>query len=315
MKKVVYIWMLLATLLSNAQDSCLPRYELPVKKTTLPGGGSMAYVEQGKGPVILFIHGLGGNLSHWQKNITELSKQFHCIAVDLPSYGYSDQLTADSGRNQLEAYEAMIMAFLQKKGLGQVILAGHSMGGQISLMLALDHPALVSRLVLLAPAGLETFTESEARLMTGFTPASFFEKQDEAMIRNSFRQNFYRQPADAEQLIQERIYMKGCPNFKNYTRAVSNGVRGMLQHPVRNELEKIKQPVLVLFGANDALIPNKLLHPALTRETLLKEALSQMPNVTTVIIPDCGHLIQFEQPAITNTSIQTFLQSSFNQNH
>ncbi|MFN2440995.1 MAG: hypothetical protein ABR503_17455, partial [Chitinophagaceae bacterium] len=132
------------------------------------------------------------------------------------------------------------------------------MGGQIASILALQQQHLISKLILVAPAGLETFTEAEAKMMMAATSATAFEKQEEAIIRYSYKQNFYQQPADAEILIRDRLRFKNCPDFKNYTEAVSNSIKGMLYHPIRKDLSKLIQPVLILFGENDALIPNKI---------------------------------------------------------
>jgi pimeloyl-ACP methyl ester carboxylesterase len=299
--------MLLLTNLSRAQDACLPRYALPVQKTSVEGL-QLAYVEEGKGAPILFIHGLGGNLSHWSKNLSVLAERFHVLAVDLPGYGRSDKQFATGEKDQLQFYADVIISFIKQKGLKNVVLAGHSMGAQIALIAALQHGSLISKLILLAPAGLEVFSKEEAAMLMNATPASFFQNQNEAAIRYGFKQNFYTQPAEAEILIQDRIRLKECPDFSQYTQAVSNGIRGMLQHLVKEELSKIKQPVLIMFGEMDALIPNKMLHPALKRDSLLKETAMQMPSSTVITIHEAGHFLQFEKPTEVNKAIMNFLK-------
>lgn len=291
-----------------SQDTCLPKYALPVKNIRLQQQVDLAYIEQGKGRSIIFIHGLGGNLSHWQKSVQALSDKFCCIAIDLPGYGHSGKTFTTGGKDQLQFYADVITEFIKQKKLKKVTLAGHSMGGQIATIVALQQPRLVSKLILAAPAGLETFTGKEATLLINATPPSTFENQNEAVIRNNFKLNFYEQPADAEALIQDRLRLKTCSDFKQYTEAVSNGVKGMLAHPVKNELPAIKQPVLIIFGENDALIPNRLLHPSLTRETLIKEAESSIKNLKTVIVPKTGHFLQFEKNTEVNNAIKDFNQ-------
>jgi len=175
----------------------LPRYNLPAKHLLVAEKIKMAYIEKGKGTTIFFIHGLGGNLSHWKKNFSALSTNFHCIAVDLPGYGHSDK-SFTTNKDQLQFYTDALLTFVRKKSLKKLVLAGHSMGGQMATIMAMQNPQLISKLILLAPAGLETFTDAEAKIMTNVTPASVFEKQSEAVIRNSYKQNFYQQPADAE---------------------------------------------------------------------------------------------------------------------
>ncbi len=308
MKKWWFIgWMLFLTKLSFSQDSCLPRYDLPVKHLLVAENIKMAYVEKGKGTTIIFIHGLGGNLSHWQKNIPDLSANFHCIAVDLPGYGHSDR-SFNTGKDQLQFYADALSAFIKKKNLKKIALAGHSMGGQIATIMALQNPELVSKLILLAPAGLETFTDAEAKMMVNATPATVFEKQDESAIRNSYKQNFYQQPADAELLIEDRLRLKTCADFKQYTEAVSNSIKGMLDHSVRKDLGKLTQTVLIIFGENDALIPNRMLHANLKREDILNQVSQQIKKNKIITIPGAGHLLQFEKPEEINTEIKLFLK-------
>jgi pimeloyl-ACP methyl ester carboxylesterase len=308
MKKWWFIgWILFLTKLSFSQDSCLPRYNLPVKHLLVAEKVKMAYIEKGKGTTILFIHGLGGNLSHWQKNFQTLSNSFNCIAVDLPGYGHSDK-SFSTNKDQLQFYADVLLTFVRKKNLKKLVLAGHSMGGQIAAIIALQNPQLISKLILLAPAGLETFTETEAKIMMNVTPASVFEKQEEAVIRNSYKQNFHQQPADAEMLIQDRLGLKNCSDFKQYTEAVSNSIKGMLGHPISKDLSKLSQPVLILFGENDALIPNKILHPNLKREDILNQISREIKKNKIVSIPGAGHLLQFEKPEDINKEIKIFLQ-------
>ena len=115
-------------------------------------------------------------------------------------------------------------------------------------------------------------------------------------------------PDDAENLIQDRLQLKKCNDFNLYTEAVSNSIKGMLVHPVKGELSKIKVPVLILFGADDALIPNKFFHPSLSKEGLIKEATALFKNNKSVVIPKAGHLVQFEKPEQLAKEIKYFLQ-------
>jgi hypothetical protein len=64
-------------------------YPYEVERVTVGAGIRMAYVDEGEGPVLLFIHGLGSNLKGWKKNIDVLRKHYRCIALDLPNYGKS----------------------------------------------------------------------------------------------------------------------------------------------------------------------------------------------------------------------------------
>jgi pimeloyl-ACP methyl ester carboxylesterase len=289
-----------------AQDTCLPKYNLPVKTIEL-SSGKLAYVENGKGQTILFIHGLGGNLSHWLKSVEELSAAYNCIAIDLPGYGWSDKQVDTKGKDRLQFYADAIAEFLKKKKIKKVVLVGHSMGAQTAIIAALQSKC-VTKLILTAPAGLETFTEKEGQLLIATTPATAFEKQDEAVIRNNFKINFVQPPADVEQLIQDRLQMKRCNDFNIYCETVSAGVKGMLAHPVKDSLQYLKIPVLIVFGANDLLIPNRYLHPSLKTEELARQSAALIPNCKVEMIEKAGHMVQFEKNNEINVIIKNFIQ-------
>lgn len=306
MKKLWFIGLLLLWKLSFSQDSCKPVYNLPVKFAKI-NDVNLAYVEVGKGDPIIFIHGLGGNSSHWLKVFQHLSKSYKCIAIDLPGYGYSDLNFASGEKDLLGFYSKKLIQFIAQKKINKPVLVGHSMGGQIAMITAIQNPKLVKKLILLAPAGLESFSDAEAVMMNTATVPSYFENQSEAAIHASFKMNFFEVPADVESLIQYRLQLKRCPLFKSYTQTVSSGVKGMLQHPVKNDLKNIKIPALLLFGENDALIPNKLFHPSLSQRDLVKDAQAAIPNLKTLIISNAGHLLQYEKPLEVSNAIRKFL--------
>jgi pimeloyl-ACP methyl ester carboxylesterase len=304
-KKWILCCLMMVGFLAGAQ-TCLPDYGMKVRKININGSG-LAYAEKGKGQVILFIHGLGGNISHWSKVMDGLADSFHCVAVDLPGYGWSDKAVQSDGRDQLQYYADVISAFIRKKKWKNVVLAGHSMGGQVAIITALQNKK-IARLLLVAPAGLETFTEKEGQLLINATKPEAFEKQEEAIIRYNIKQTFFRQPADAEKLVQDRLAMKNCPSFKDYCITVSYGVKGMLAHPVKDSLSKLTMPVKIVFGAEDQLIPNRYLHTGQKTEELAAASVAQIPKGSMEMIPGGGHLLPYEKNIEMISIIKRFLQ-------
>lgn len=304
-KQTLILLLLLAAVKLPAQ--CVPSYGFRAKQVQIDSL-QLNYVEAGNGETLVMIHGLGGNASHWKRNIETLSKKFHCIAVDLPGYGGSSKVERAEADTQLDFYADAIASLLKKMKVSKALVMGHSMGGQVSMILALKYPALVNKLVLVAPAGLETFTAAEANVLTGYATTAFYMAQDSAAITKSYRANFFRMPDAAAILINERIALKQCAGFEAYCRQIPMGVKGMLAHPVAAELKKIGQPVLVLFGEQDALIPNKFLHPSLTVTAVAAKARS-IPGSTIQLIPEAGHLLQYEKPEAVNEAVIHFLQT------
>ena len=311
MKLHKYLACMLLFFLGNSlqvsAQNCVLSYAEKVKKIALNDSVTIAYQEKGKSKtVLLMLHGLGGNMSHWQQNFEALAQHYHCIAIDLPSYGLSSMKNYQSP-DILDFYSRAILGFIKKKKLKNVVLAGHSMGGQIAMITALKNEKSIKKLILVAPAGLETFSEIEAKMLKQYATPEFFKKQPEAAIRAGFQKNFFAMPASTETLIQDRLAIGQCEQFAPYFTMVSEGVKGMLQHPVRKQLKDIRLKTLVLYGENDELIPNKLLHKNLSTKEVNQIA-KEIPNVQIEGISQAGHLVMFEQAEKCNALIINFLK-------
>ncbi|KFI07554.1 alpha/beta fold hydrolase [Massilia sp. BSC265] len=124
----------------------------------LPPAGSFVETEgvrlhvrdEGHGPAILMIHGLGGQMAHFNYGaVRELSKRYRVVTLDRPGSGHStrpDGMPAD-----LATQARAIAALVERLGLERPTVVGHSLGGAIALTLALEHPQQVGALALVAP--------------------------------------------------------------------------------------------------------------------------------------------------------------------
>lgn len=310
MKNLVCIaFVLLLTINSSmAQNQCSFNWGWTMSSAQLPHQLTINYYDTGKGQPIVLLHGLGGHAAHWLQNIDGLVKAGHrIIAINLPGYGSSQPIRANDDAQQLHNYASVIKALIEKIGLKKVILTGHSMGGQIAIIIALQQPQWLEKLVLAAPAGLETFTDQEAAMLKQYATPAFFKQQDSATISRNVQRSFYNMPASAAALIHERISMKACPGFDDYCKTVAAGVAGMLGAPVADKLSQIRVPVLVLFGRHDASIPNKILHPQLQHADVMNLALQHIPVVTGVWLEEAGHMLQWEMPEAFNKALLTFI--------
>ena len=282
----------------------LSEYEFKTHSTTLDGL-EISYIKEGAGEkTLLFVHGLSSNADAWSKNIADLKADYTCVAVDLPGYGKSSLPDAA----YTPSYFAEVLSkFIEKLDLKNVILIGHSMGGQASVKLATEHPELIGKLILVAPAGLEQFSEANAAMMKGFlTPASVKNTTD-AQIENNYALNFYVQPEEVSKMITDRKNITKASDFEAHCNAIVKSVSGMLDDRVCDDLKAIQQPTLVIFGDKDMLIPNRYFNPTLTTEAVGKIALENIQHATLEFIPDAGHFVQFEKPKEVNALIQQFV--------
>lgn len=281
------------------------KYPFPVKTIQLKDA-NIAYVDEGTGDnTIIFIHGLGSYLRAWDKNIPELSKKYRCIAIDLPGYGKSSK---EIHPGSMEFYADVVAQLINKLELKNVTLAGHSMGGQISMVFALKYPTLVKNLVLVDPAGFETFNEGEKQWFRDVMTVNAVKLTPVQAIRSNLILNFYDMPDDAEFMVTDRVALRDAKEFEKYCYAVAKSVHGMVDQPVINLIDRIIQPTLIVFGENDNLIPNPYLHGGKT-EDIAKIGNEKIKGSKLVIIPECGHFAQYEKYNEFNNAVLEFLKN------
>lgn len=122
----------------------------PVGKFIEIDGNRIHYVEEGEGRPILFLHGLGGQLHHFRHTLFgRLDPGYRLIALDRPGSGYSVRARNATGR--LPEQAEIVRRFIETLGLERPLVVGHSLGGAITLTLAVEHPEVISGIALLAP--------------------------------------------------------------------------------------------------------------------------------------------------------------------
>lgn len=268
----------------------------------------ISYVKEGVGEkTVLFVHGLSSNADAWSKNIKTLKEHYTCIALDLPGYGKSSKPNAA----YTPTYFAEILhKFIEKLELKNVILVGHSMGGQASIKLATSYKKDIQKLILVAPAGLEQFSENKASMLKNFFTVEIVKNTTDEQIEKNYALNFYKLPEDASRMINDRKQIKFATDFEAHCKAIVNSISGMLNDPVTNDLAQITQKTLVIFGTKDMLIPNRYLNPTLTTEAVGKIASENIKDVKVEFVIDAGHFVQFEKPMEVNLLIQQFIDAN-----
>ena len=121
----------------------------PAGRFTDVPGGRIHWTETGEGPALVMIHGLAGNMHNFSYAMVErLATDFRVIVVDRPGCGWSERDSDDQARIPEQA--RMIAAMLEAEGIEPAVLVGHSLGGAVSLTLALNHPERVRGLALVS---------------------------------------------------------------------------------------------------------------------------------------------------------------------
>lgn len=280
-------------------------YPYPVKYCELDHKIRIAYMDEGTGPqTVLMIHGLGSYAPSWSQTIHELKSHVRCVALDLPNYGQSSKGNYPVNMNW---FVQILQEFILNLNLGPVILAGHSMGGQIALWA--DHLKLfpIEKLMLLAPAGFEQFSHLERRMFSMMNATGLMRNMPDAQIALNYEASFYSFPENAQFMLDDRLALKkNHKAFNHYTKMVAQCSIAMLEQPVYDILPEVTLPVQVIFGLQDGFIPNRVLHRHKTTEEIAWEGTKRMPNARLRLIPEAGHFVHWEKSEACNTTLIAF---------
>ncbi len=277
-----------------------------MKKIEIEKQIQIAYNETGTGPqTLLFIHGLANFKGVWKSNISELSKTYHCIAIDLPGNGHS---SSDDYNYSMFFYAECVKQFIDKMNFSNVILVGHSMGGQIALVLTLRYPHLIEKLVLVAASGLEYFSDLDRMMINQSMQMTQMFYSNEQSLESAIHSSFYNfDKLSVNSLIKDAKEFIPIHSSNNWKKMVKDSISAMLNEQVQQFLPTIKLPTLIIFGDNDAMIPNKLLHSSETVQSIAKKANELIENSQVLIIKKAGHFVQIEKSKEVNAAIAEFV--------
>lgn len=210
----------------------------------------------------------------------------------------------------MAAFAKTITALADALELQNVVLVGHSMGGQIALTAALQSPEDFVGLVLIAPAGIERFSETEAAWFKANVTPTVIKNTPQEQIKMGFDVNFAagKLPDDAFFMYEDRLQI--CSDAEEhdfFCELIPKCMAAMLDAPVFEQLNRIKIRTIILFGTHDYLIPNKHLHPDLTVEMVAAAAQNAIPRSELVLVPNAGHFVMWDNPTVVNNEILTFL--------
>ena len=256
-------------------------------RTVQVEGYRVHYLAEGpvNGPVVVLVHGLGGNAEDWRNLAPYLAKAgFRVYMPDLLGYGRSDMPAAFSYSVCDEA--GIVVGFMNALGLKQVELGGWSMGGWIAEIVAVEHPERVSRLMLFDAAGLEVKPDWNTNLFTPTTPAQLDELNVLLMP--------HPQPVPAF-VARDIIRTIGKGGW-----VIKRAVASMLtaRDVTDSELPELKMPVLIVWGSQDRIFP---LAQAETMHRLI-------PQSQLEIFPGCGHLAPLECTCAMGPKVVKFAQ-------
>jgi pimeloyl-ACP methyl ester carboxylesterase len=260
-------------------------------------GVRMRYFVGGEGPPLVLVHGLGGAASNWTELTPLLLSRCRLLVPDLPGHGGSTALPAVSG---LQPFADRVALVAEREGLLPAHVVGHSLGGMVVLRLALRRPHDVEALVLAGAAGLSIGNVWGRQLLSVFTtvrPGRLAARYRSWVSRSALLRRFvfgFVSVADPVGLTDEAV--EGFLAGQLLHTDVDSAWQALRRDDPRQELEAVRCPALVLWGADDVQLP---LDDAFEYTRRLRARLR--------VIPGCGHLLIGERPDACANAIETFL--------
>ncbi|MBB1405901.1 MULTISPECIES: alpha/beta fold hydrolase [Pseudoalteromonas] len=273
----------------KAQDLPLPLGHF----VTLENGLKLHYLEQGQGPIVIWLHGSGpgaSGFSNFKGNYPEFADAgYRNIVLDLPGFGRSDK--PDDVNYDLAFFVTALNGFINALDLPKVTLLGNSLGGAIALGQALDYPDTVERLILMAPGGVEereTYFQMEGivRMVEVYSRGP--------MGVNQMREVMSLQLFDSAVLSDDILAERAAVAVTQPANLFST----MMVPNMTERLGELNCPVLGFWGTNDKFNPHQGMH----------KILDNVPTARFIMLNRCGHWVQVEHQRLFNSSCIDFLQ-------
>ena len=263
----------------------------PMRTTgTVPGPVPLAYERAGAGPLVVFLHGIGGNRTNWAAQLDTLADQFCAVAGDARGYG-------DSGDGpeplRFGDFADDVVRLLDHLGAERAHLVGLSMGGMIAQDVAARHAERLATLTLVDSSSGFGGVRAEARdeflarrlepLERGLTPADIAPALVEVLVSGG-----------ASAAVKEQVRASvGALRKGPYIQAL----HAIVTTDFRSALGGIAVPTLVVVGEEDKVTPPANSH----------ELASAVPGAELVTIPGAGHLSNLDQPQAFDAALRPFL--------
>ena len=249
------------------------------------------------GPPLLLIHGLGGCAANWVDLAPRLAERRRVLVPELPGHGLSTPLPAVPN---LAVFADRVARVAEREGLLPAAVAGHSLGGIVGLRMALRRPADVTALVLAAAAGISSTTRRARyglRILSIIGPRRLVAPWADSVADSAvLRYLVFGRWGAADPLVMSRAAVNGFLEGTRLTSDSQSAARALVLDDVRQELEQIRCPTLVLWGARD-------------NQLALADAYDFVRRLGSElrVIADCGHLLIGERPDVCADAVETFL--------
>jgi len=255
--------------------------------------GVQYYFEvQGTGSPLLLLPGFATDALSWGTVGEQLAREYQVIAVDHRGAGR----TRSQGSFRLEDLAQDALALLDHLGHRSAHVIGHSMGGLVAMLMALEAPERVDHLVLagaypkLSARNLHLFRDWGDIRASGINPARYYR----TLLAWVFAPALFEEPGMIEATTQAALDYPFIPTPEQFRAQVE----ALAACDVRGRLATLRHPTLVLSGGEDILVPPS------TGDALAVA----LGGVRHLVIPGAGHAIHLDAPDVFLEAVRAFLE-------
>ncbi len=266
---------------------------MPTLKTD---GADVYYEVHGKGPPMLLISGTACDGAFWSPyQVPDFSRDHTVIIFDQRGIGQTIVHSNDYSTVRLATDAAEIV---REVGLGPAFVVGHSMGGRVAQLIALDHPDTVTAMALLSTgAGYKAQGGIPPKICLGIIKQGYETYIREHNIDIGFTKKYAEEnPAQVDQCID--VLMNALPAVEIYLEHVNS----RQWHNTRDRLKNILVPCLITVGDDEVHGLSDTTHVASAK--LLAD---NIPHTRFIVIPDAGHFYMFSHPEHINGLVRQFI--------
>ncbi len=264
------------------------RFEIEVS------GRRWAYLDAGKGDVILLVHGFGAEKDSWDLFMKTLTDSHRIVVPDLPGFGETNG--TESQAYDIPQQVKRLDGFMGALRIHSFHLAGISMGGAIATFYATEHPDKVKSLFLMAPGGVRSRKPSDAWRRYREKGENILLYENEDQFDRLLDALFYRKPF-VPKLFKKYFGRRGAMKYRLRAKILQDLEMGGI-NILEDRLPRVQAPTLVLWGKND-----RVLHVS-GSEKFHKG----LPKGRVILFENCGHVVFFDQPAATRDAYDRFMK-------
>lgn len=239
------------------------------------------YVDEGNSlQTLLFLHGWRSNLTVWEEIFKDLKDRFRCVALDLPGFGLSQEPQEPFNTKK---YSQIVLEFIDKLELNNVIPVGHSFGGRILIAIGITKPEKFNKIILVNPSGVK------------LSDQNVFRDLIVKIARPVFKMSFLKP-------LRSLIYKKmGWEDYiaNSGSQFYKATYKNILKDTYNSDLFKIKSHVLIFSSENDTDAPLAM------AEFINRE----VKDSVLKIIPGAGHYSFLKNPKMFKRELLMFVEN------